>query len=177
MQRWWFNDEKSKTSEETAQFDATNQSNSVPSNSSGSGQPERKHTFRVLVNQHLDPNEVVAVTGECFNLGQWIPAKCVQLSRENGKCEKKCVCFFFFLSENGENAVKILKKKIMFSKVKYKQSYINKGQAYCSLRCVITAIVFFEQRIIEFLLKKKSFPSLFSHSHFLFVLIKCATIL
>lgn len=91
MQRWCFSDDKSKTSEETAQFDATNfnQNNSGTWNSSGSGQLERKHTFRVLVNQHLEPIEMVAVTGECKHLGQWMPANCVQLSRENGECEEK----------------------------------------------------------------------------------------
>lgn len=44
----------------------------------------RVHTFRVLVNQPTDSNERVAVTGECSILGRWLPAKCVQLNRENG---------------------------------------------------------------------------------------------
>lgn len=45
----------------------------------------RLHTFRVLVNQHMEPNERVAITGECSTLGRWLPAKCVQLNRENGE--------------------------------------------------------------------------------------------
>lgn len=42
------------------------------------------HTFRVLVNQRLEPGERVAVTGECACLGRWMPADCVQLDRETG---------------------------------------------------------------------------------------------
>lgn len=49
------------------------------------GNNGRLHTFRVLVNQHLQPNECVAVTGECSSLGRWLPAHCVQLNQENGK--------------------------------------------------------------------------------------------
>lgn len=45
----------------------------------------RLHTFRVLVNQNLDPKERVAVTGECSSLGNWLPAHCVQLNCENGE--------------------------------------------------------------------------------------------
>ena len=49
------------------------------------GNNGRLHTFRVLVNQRLEPGEHVAVTGECLSLGRWLPAHCVQLNREYGK--------------------------------------------------------------------------------------------
>lgn len=49
------------------------------------GNNGRLHTFRVLVNQRLEPGERVAVTGECSNLGRWVPAHCVQLNRECGE--------------------------------------------------------------------------------------------
>lgn len=45
----------------------------------------RFHTFRVFVNQNLDSKERVAVTGEGSSLGNWLPAHCVQLNRENGE--------------------------------------------------------------------------------------------
>lgn len=49
------------------------------------GNNGRLHTFRVLVNQRLEPGERVAVTGECSSLGRWLPAHCVQLNRECGE--------------------------------------------------------------------------------------------
>lgn len=52
------------------------------------GSDGRLHTFRVLVNQRLEPSERVAVTGECSNLGRWLPAHCVQLNRENGEFKR-----------------------------------------------------------------------------------------
>lgn len=45
----------------------------------------RLHTFRVLVKQRLDPEERVAVTGECSSLGSWSLENCVQLDCEKGK--------------------------------------------------------------------------------------------
>lgn len=45
----------------------------------------RQHTFRVLVNQHLEPGDRIAITGDCKALGSWLPARCVLLSRESGK--------------------------------------------------------------------------------------------
>lgn len=93
MQRWFFDGDG--TTETVA-----NQSSStiiIHNNALKPDQNGRLHTFRVLVNQYLDPNERVAVTGECSTLGHWMPAQCVQLNRENGKCVWVCVCGTFVL--------------------------------------------------------------------------------
>lgn len=76
MQHWFFNNNSGTESPETA---------SIESNRSPVGNSGRLHTFRVLVNQRLEPGEQVAVTGECSSLGHWLPAHCVQLNRENGE--------------------------------------------------------------------------------------------
>lgn len=73
MERWFFGEDKANgTAAGMQQMQLTE--------SSG-----RRHTLRVLVNQSLQPNEHVAVTGECFSLGNWLPARVVQLHRENGE--------------------------------------------------------------------------------------------
>lgn len=81
MQRWFFGEEN-RTSEVLHR---------VQLNETSGGGGGRKHTFRVLVNQHLESFEWVAVTGECSSLGNWLPAHCVPLHRENGE---------FFFSAN-----------------------------------------------------------------------------
>ena len=77
MQRWLFGRSSEDASAESSQGPANGQ---TPVGNDG-----RLHTFRVLVNQRLEPNERVAVTGECSSLGRWLPAHCVQLNRENGE--------------------------------------------------------------------------------------------
>lgn len=77
MQRWFFGNSSDATSAESSQGPATGQ---TPVGNDG-----RLHTFRVLVNQRVEPGERVAVTGECSSLGHWLPAHCVQLNRENGE--------------------------------------------------------------------------------------------
>lgn len=75
MERWYFGEDKANgTSESMQQMQLTDPTG-------------RKHIFRVLVNQPLEPNEVVAVTGECSSLGKWLPARVVQLQREFGEFE------------------------------------------------------------------------------------------
>ncbi|XP_055295430.1 glycerophosphocholine phosphodiesterase GPCPD1 [Sitodiplosis mosellana] len=75
MQRWLFGNNSEAISAESSQGPANGQTLV--------GNDGRLHTFRVLVNQHLEPGERVAVTGECSSLGRWLPAHCVQLNREN----------------------------------------------------------------------------------------------
>lgn len=75
MQRWFFGGGK----------ESGNESSQGPSNEQNPPPDSRLHTFRVLVNQRLEPSERVAVTGECSSLGRWLPAHCVQLNRENGE--------------------------------------------------------------------------------------------
>lgn len=83
MQRWFFGDDNSDSTSNSFQpNNASTANNTSPKNG-------RTHTFRVLVNQKLEPNEQVAVTGECSVLGHWLPAKCVQLNRENGESFSK----------------------------------------------------------------------------------------
>lgn len=73
MERWFFGEDKANgTTECMQQMQLTEPSG-------------RRHTFRVLVNLSLEPNEHVAVTGECGSLGNWMPARVVQLQRENGE--------------------------------------------------------------------------------------------
>lgn len=76
MQRWFetYNSDGAESSSNNGKLNV--------SKLDGNG---RLHTFRVLVNQNLDPKEHVAVTGECSSLGNWLPAHCVQLNRENGE--------------------------------------------------------------------------------------------
>lgn len=73
MERWFFGEDKANGTTESMQHMQLTE----PSG--------RKHIFRVMVNQTLEPNEHVAVTGECFSLGKWLPAHVVQLQRENGE--------------------------------------------------------------------------------------------
>lgn len=81
MQRWFFGADKSNgTTIESSNLSHLNHGTASIDRSGG-----RKHTFRVLVNYTLEPNEHVAVTGEGSRLGNWSPAHCVQLNRENGK--------------------------------------------------------------------------------------------
>lgn len=77
MQRWFFGN-----SNEAAPADSSQGPVSTAAATTNNG---RLHTFRVLVNQNLEPGERVAVTGECSSLGRWLPAHCVQLNRENGE--------------------------------------------------------------------------------------------
>lgn len=70
-------------SDGTVSTDANNTNATVPGASIN--QNGHLHTFRVLVNQRLEPSEQIAVTGECSSLGSWLPAKCVHLNRENGE--------------------------------------------------------------------------------------------
>lgn len=79
MQHWVFDSGNSEASTggETSQGSVNNLK---PAGNNG-----RLHTFRVLVNEKLEPGERVAVTGECTSLGHWLPAKCVQLNREYGE--------------------------------------------------------------------------------------------
>lgn len=76
MQRWFGNYNADGT-----ESSPNNGTSNVPK-LDGNG---RLHTFRVLINHNLDPKEHVAVTGECSSLGNWLPARCVQLNRENGE--------------------------------------------------------------------------------------------
>lgn len=93
MQRWFFDNFSSdasgaETHADHAQVNDAAGGDGGTSTGIGANQPNsdgRWHTFRVLVNQHMEPIERVAVTGECSLLGRWLPAKCVQLNRENGK--------------------------------------------------------------------------------------------
>lgn len=83
MERWFFGEDKANgTIESIHQMQLTE--------STG-----RKHTFHVLVNQPLEPNERVAVTGECSSLGNWFPARVVQLQQENSEFESKDTHKFF----------------------------------------------------------------------------------
>lgn len=76
MERWFFGEDKANgTTAGKQQMQLTETSG-------------RRHTLRVLVNQSLQPNEHVAVTGECSCLGNWLPARVVQLHRENGEFRK-----------------------------------------------------------------------------------------
>lgn len=76
MQRW-FLASSTEAGSESSQGQANGQT--------PVGNNVRLHTFRLLVNQHLEPGECVAVTGECSSLGCWLPAHCVQMNRENGE--------------------------------------------------------------------------------------------
>lgn len=78
MQSWVFDN----TESDAIVGDSSQSSANIRNPIGNSGRP---HTFRVLVNQRLEPNERVAVTGECSSLGNWSPAHCVQLNRENGE--------------------------------------------------------------------------------------------
>lgn len=74
MERWFFGEDKANgTAAGMQQMQLTDPTG-------------RLHTFRVLVNQSLEQNERVAVTGECFSLGNWVPARVLLLQRENGEC-------------------------------------------------------------------------------------------
>lgn len=77
MQRWLFDNDSEAGAAELSQ-EPINGKIAVGNNG-------RLHTFRVLVNQPLEQNERVAVTGECSSLGRWLPTHCVQLNRENGE--------------------------------------------------------------------------------------------
>lgn len=81
MQRFFFNKDNAEPSSSLLTLNQ-NKSDTFTPKPDGNG---RLHSFRVLVNQHVDPNERVAVTGECSSLGHWLPARCIQLIRENGK--------------------------------------------------------------------------------------------
>lgn len=89
MQRWFFDNLSSDASGAEVHVEHAQANETARSGETSSGnQPNRDgrwYTFRVLVNQHMEPIERVAVTGECSILGRWLPAKCVQLNRENGK--------------------------------------------------------------------------------------------
>lgn len=78
MQRWIFGSD-SNTSKD---YDSSS-CNQIQLNNTNKN--VRPHLFRVLVNQKLEANEQVAVTGECGNLGNWLPSKCVRMNRENGE--------------------------------------------------------------------------------------------
>lgn len=88
----WISSERRKINIKMQRWFETYNSDGIesPSNQGKTAAPKldvngRLHIFRVLVNQNLDPNERVAVTGECSSLGNWLPAHCVQLIRENGE--------------------------------------------------------------------------------------------
>lgn len=82
MQHWVFD---SGNSDATAATAVGETSQGPANNCKPVGNNGRLHTFRVLVNQRLEPGERVAVTGECSSLGSWLPAHCVQLNREYGE--------------------------------------------------------------------------------------------
>lgn len=84
MQRWIFGN-----SNESAPAGASQGSTNGNDATTAAATNGRLHAFRVLVNQHLEPGERVAVTGECSSLGRWLPAHCVQLDRENGEFHSK----------------------------------------------------------------------------------------
>lgn len=82
MQRWLCdNFDTDASAPETLTNHVLGYPNGVEQQNNGNG---RLHTFRVLVNQPMESNESVAITGECSILGRWLPAKSVQLNRENG---------------------------------------------------------------------------------------------
>lgn len=90
MQRWFLAN-STEAGSESSQGQANGQT--------PIGNNVRLHTFRVLVNQHLEPGECVAVTGECSSLGCWLPAHCVQMNRENGECQ-------LFIRNNKQKTIK-----------------------------------------------------------------------
>lgn len=106
MQRWIFDNASSDATVGESIEGSSNARKPV-------GNDGRLHTFRVLVNQRLEPGERVAVTGECSSLGRWSPTQCVQLNLENGefrtadspKTNDIFICgtssIIYFLSVNG----------------------------------------------------------------------------
>lgn len=73
MQRWWFGDSDKAKDAQVAKTTIVDRS------------AERRHTFRVLVNQPLLACEAIAITGECASLGNWLPQQCIALEREKGR--------------------------------------------------------------------------------------------
>lgn len=85
MQRWFFDNFDADASAVDAHPERRQETDAANGEqASRAGRDGRWHTFRVLVNQHMEPIERVAVTGECSLLGRWMPANCIQLNRENG---------------------------------------------------------------------------------------------
>lgn len=86
MQRWFFDnfDADASAVDAHSERQQVNDAANAEQQVSRDSRDGRWHTFRVLVNQHMEPIERVAVTGECSLLGRWMPANCVQLNRENG---------------------------------------------------------------------------------------------
>lgn len=78
MQHWIVDNNSSDATIGESNHGLANARNSV-------GNKSRLYTFRVLVNQRLQPGERVALTGECLSLGNWLPANSVQLNCENGE--------------------------------------------------------------------------------------------
>lgn len=96
MQRWWFSDD-----------DKAKDVN-IKTVTSVENSAERRHTFRVLVNQSLQPCELIAVSGECSKLGNWLLEHSVKLVRDKGM-----LCFI------------ALSTSILIGKNVYLRSYVN----------------------------------------------------
>lgn len=77
MQRWWFLDNKTNTSNQSSSY-------AVPTKSVEKYDQERNWNFRVHVTQKLQPFEQIAITGECSSLGKWISQHCVYLRCDEG---------------------------------------------------------------------------------------------
>lgn len=91
MQRWWFHDD------DKAKDDVTTVNNDRNS------EQRRQHTFRVLVNQTLQPWEVIAVSGECNSLGNWLLEHSVKLHCEKGMCDMTVIIYDIYCYYQSNN--------------------------------------------------------------------------
>lgn len=78
MDRWWYSEDKKNDK------DKIQKSKKSPSKGSEE-QQSKKWKFQVVINDlALNATERIAITGNCYELGNWDPDNCILLDKVDG---------------------------------------------------------------------------------------------